>query len=209
MTQIKLHTIFILFFLVQVNNLFSQSDFKKFAIEFYYDNDYFNIPGKVTDRYYTNGLRLGIHYTKQSLKNYFPDNLLLSFKTDTNKKACWNVTQFMFTLVDISKETLNAMDCPYSGAIVLAHNIYSINENKTLGIKSEFQIGILGPWSFAKEAQIWYHKTLGFLGPKGWDTQLQNSLVLGYDLALEPKIYANTKIKLLGNIESEVGSLID
>jgi hypothetical protein len=56
----------------------------------------------------------------------------------------------------------------------------------------ELDLGIVGPWSLAKDAQIWIHEVRGFEIPQGWRHQLRNEpgLRLKYQRSLRFRAFS-------------------
>jgi len=88
------------FLLILLNSVetIAQSHIKDLTLEIYSDNDYYNILGPVTDKYYTNGLIVAINYTKTSPQNNFVSQLMFRFSNDSSKKISWALTQNMLQL---------------------------------------------------------------------------------------------------------------
>ena len=55
------------------------------------------------------------------------------------------------TTTDITKDTVSAIDWPYSGALFLTYSLILSNAQKTICIKSDLQLGVLGPLSLVSE----------------------------------------------------------
>ncbi len=199
----------ILLISVTLKPVIAQSHIKDLTLEIYSDNDYYNILGPVTDKYYTNGFKVAVNYIKTSPKNNFISQLMLRFSDDTSKKISLALTQNMFTPADITKDTVSAIDWPYSGALFLTYTLISSNAQKTFSVKSDLQLGVLGPWSLASETQIAYHGWLGFMPPKDWRTQIRNTPIINYNVALKPTLIANANVQLIGNFEINAGTLMD
>ena len=205
--KLLLFTIFLN--LLSFNRAIAQSHIKDLTLEIYSDNDYYNILGPVTDKYYTNGLKVAINYTKTSPQNNFVSQLMFRFSNDSSKKISWALTQNMFTPTDITKDTVSAIDWPYSGALFLTYSLILSNAQKTICIKSDLQLGVLGPLSLVSETQIAYHGWLDFFPPKGWRTQIKNTPIVNYNVSIQPKLFANLNMELIGNFEVNVGTLMD
>ncbi|MGD1841064.1 MAG: lipid A-modifier LpxR family protein [Thermonemataceae bacterium] len=178
------------------------------TLELYVDNDFFSI-GNRTDRYYTNGLRMAINYTKENDRNRFPDNLLIKYKEDKAIRYSWGLSQAMFTPENIEKDRLEEGDWPYAGGLFVSHEAYSQHPEKNTKIRSGFLLGVLGPWSLAEETQIWFHELPNDPRPNGWDWQIDNYPIINYHLFYETRLLKRKFVETRGLVGGAVGSLIN
>ncbi len=173
------------------------------------DNDFLVFFGSGSDRYYSNGTRLAIRYFKVNKRDRFLDKMMIRFKADSAKRYDWALTQAMFTPENIEKQVLDKGDWPYAGSLYVSHSVYSVNPKKNAGLRSEFYIGVLGPWSFAAETQIWVHTKLNYPIPRGWNWQIDNYPIINYNVSFEPEIYTTKYVDIIGSVESNAGSLMN
>lgn len=87
-----------------------------------------------------------------------------------------SIGQHIFTPEDVWQETLVVDDRPYAGYLYSSTGFHSKTSNRKN--TWEFQLGIVGPLSFAEETQTWSHDLLGAKRAKGWDNQLSNEITL-------------------------------
>ncbi len=171
------------------------------------ENDLYSFPGGNTDRYYTNGLRLDYHFSKKEFQ--FPSTLLLKISDDKNVFG-WGLAQYMFTPSRIDIRTVQYDDRPYAGALFGIHSLSSSDYEKKIRLTSEIYFGVMGPLSFAEEAQTAVHKLIRSPHPEGWQNQVSNDVVLNYNLHLEKEIaYIPEKLLVTGNMETFAGTLYD
>jgi len=171
------------------------------------ENDLYSFPGGNTDRYYTNGLRLDYHFSKNKFQ--FPSTLLLKISDDKNVFG-WGLAQYMFTPSRIDIRTVQYDDRPYAGALFGIHSLSSSDYEKKIRLTSEIYFGVMGPLSFAEEAQTAVHKFIRSPHPEGWTNQVPNDVVLNYNLHLEKEIvYISERLLVTGNIETYAGTLYD
>lgn len=166
----------------------------------YFENDLFG----ETDRNYTNGIRLS--WTSPDLSSYEKDKTLPKWLRESNDflhffhdrsllKRCSkarkerdnsnclsrnlvvNLGQLIYTPNDIEIESLIKTDRPYAGYLYLSFAYHTRSDLKLDTI--EFNTGIIGPASYAKEAQDFIHDLRGFDKFQGWDNQLDNELGIG------------------------------
>lgn len=178
----------------------------KHSLRILWDNDFINVRGDGTDRYYTNGIRIDYFYTKKH-KAKFPSSLLLNISDDNNNIYGWGVAQFMFTPKNIDVPDIQYNDRPYAGALYNIHSLQSIDNIKKIKIISEIRLGVIGPLSFAKETQTWAHRVISYTKPLGWHNQVPNDIILNYNISIEKQmLLASNKVLLVGIIETFSGT---
>lgn len=133
-----------------------------------------------TDRHYTQGIKLFYLHSDNFLPwrigavtNALPN---VSF-TGTNVKFGYDIGQNIYTPAHTRKPALQVGDRPYAGwlyiGLILQRRGVSFGDKLTQE-EFGFDAGVIGPWSLAKEAQIWVHETRDIPLPKGWKRQLEN-----------------------------------
>ena len=151
------------------------------AVNFRVDNDLFG--GEDQDQGYSNGALLTL--VSPNLVDYTDDPCL-------PRTACWvnsylerlhpgefdqqnmvfSIGQAIFTPTDYTRRDVIPDDRPYAG-ILLASFGYNARNDAHLRT-TQLQIGVVGPWAFAQEAQDAIHDALGDEKFQGWDNQLHN-----------------------------------
>lgn len=180
---------------------------EKHSIRISWDNDFMNFRGDGTDRYYTNGIRLDYFYTKKQ-KAKFPSSLLLNISEENNNLYGLGLAQFMFTPRNIGLADIQFDDRPYAGALYGVLSLESRDTINKIKITSEIFIGVIGPLSFADEAQTWAHRVIDYTKPLGWHNQVPNDIILNYNISLEKQIlYYPRKISVSGIMETFSGTL--
>ncbi len=177
--------------------------------EFSWDNDFLNVLGQGTDCYYSSGLKLAVLYKNKNRKSYLGDEGLLKFDSDSSVNYSWSITQNVFTPEDIKRNVLYVGDWPYAASLFVTHGAQSVNAKKNMSLKSEVSIGVVGPFAFGNEAQSWFHGIINYARPQGWEHQIKNNLMLNYRIDLEPKLYAADNVNIIGNIESQFGTILN
>jgi lipid A 3-O-deacylase len=179
---------------------------EKHSLRILWDNDFINVRGDGTDRYYTNGMRIDYFYTKKQ-KAKFPSSLLLNISDDNNNIYGWGLAQFMFTPRNIAVPDIQYNDRPYAGALYSIHSLQSIDKNKKIKVTSEIGLGVIGPLSFAKETQTWAHRVINYTKPEGWHNQVPNDIILNYNISIEKQILQPSKnLLVVGIIETFSGT---
>lgn len=195
----------LLLLIIHVSNASAQMMNSKHSLRILWDNDFINVRGDGTDRYYTNGLRIDYFYTKEH-KAKFPSSLLLNI-SDNNNIYGWGMAQFMFTPKNIAVPDIQYNDRPYAGALYSIHSLQSIDKIKKIKVTSEIRLGVIGPLSFAKETQTWAHRVINYTKPFGWHNQVPNDIILNYNINIEKQmLQLSKKILLVGIIETFSGT---
>jgi len=172
-----------------------------------WDNDFLNIRGDGTDRYYTNGIRLDLFYLKKQ-KTKFPSSLLLNISNDNNNIFSWGLAQSMFTPRNISYPDIQYNDRSYSGALFGIHSLQSTHSGKRTRVNTEIRFGVIGPLSFAKETQTWVHNAFNYTKPLGWHNQVPTDIILNYNINIEKQLlYPSRNLLVTGIIETYNGTV--
>jgi len=104
-------------------------------------------------------------------------NMLPFFKKPDDRRALSIlIGQSIYTPEDLERSDLILDDRPYAGYTYLGLAVHRITPKimDTL----EFDIGIVGPHSYAEDVQEWAHRLLDSEEPKGWSNQLKDEFAL-------------------------------
>ncbi len=140
-----------------------------------------------TDRFYTDGVALGVSHTGPSWMDPVADWLPWG---DGRRTVGYDVAQAMFTPSDTDRPVPDPNDRPYAGILAFGLTLHVERSNSYHGLK--FVTGVVGPSSFAEEAQANIHRLIGDKTSQGWDYQLHDEPI--FDLAYEYR----HKFRLLG-----------
>jgi len=156
------------------------------TLSIYYENDLF----AGTDRYYTNGTK--ISYTTPNLNRFEDDVFSRPFapaigflpyvnRPNYQRNFAISIGQNMYTPDNTESATLIESDRPYAGWLYLGFGM--IWKNQFVRNALTLEVGMVGPASYAEEAQRLIHDMRGIDVPKGWDNQLRNEIgaMLGYE----------------------------
>jgi len=121
------------------------------------------------DRYYTNGTFL-----------YFKS---LAKTSRLKKIREFKIGHQMYTPEFASSHTLQAIDRPYAGYIYARYSQLFFSD-KNYGLKSSFELGLLGPDAKAQELQNTIHAFYGFEDAEGWQYQINNTLGINMQFLL-------------------------
>lgn len=149
------------------------------TLSFYFENDLFGS----TDENYTNGARIswtspalrkfGDDRTLGSVAGYF-DNFTWTGNSDYERNVAFSLGQSMFTPRDVDSYALVEDERPYAGWLYVGMGI--IWKNERVKNSLVFNVGVVGPWSYAEETQRLVHEALDQDYPNGWDNQLGNEI---------------------------------
>lgn len=151
------------------------------TITIYWENDAL----ANTDRDYTNGIKLTwstpyqFDETQTRLPRWsYPIMNRLPYVKDTSRQrsVSLSVGQNIYTPEDIEEPNLIEDDRPYAGILYLAFGFHSKKERRK--DSWEFDIGMVGPNSYAEQTQNRIHNLIGSPRAQGWDHQLEDELSL-------------------------------
>ena len=168
---------------------------------FHYDNDYFT----KTDEYYTQGITF--EYVHPSIKNFLPAKLLWKpFKTTPQFGVTFNL--FGYTPTSIASDSILYDDRPFNANITLKTFLIQVDEINRQQISTAFSIGVMGPAGLGNEIQTNIHRWLKNPLPHGWQYQIQNDIIINYQLNYEKQLLAAGNYFLLnGTAEARAGTL--
>jgi hypothetical protein len=133
-----------------------------------------------TDRHYTQGLKFSymqadndLPCAVSSLATKIPP---FGFATNVFKFG-YEFGQSIYTPANLAARQLLPNDRPYSGWLYTGFVLQRRGLNSwQMPMLEDMQLdlGVIGPWSLAEEAQTTVHRLRGFALPQGWDNQLKN-----------------------------------
>ncbi len=157
----------------------AQRELKSGTTTIYFENDLFT----GTDRYYTNGAK--VSWTSPNLEKFRDENRarfllpvidLLPFVNAPGyqRNVGFSLGQNIYTPDDTESEKLVVHDRPYAGWLYLGFSL----ARKNVRFRDEFgfTVGVVGPWSFAQDAQRLVHAARDLEIPRGWQHQLDNEV---------------------------------
>jgi len=150
---------------------------------FSYDNDFFT----ATDQNYTQGYNFEL-VSPLFRKN--PVNKLFFKPASSSKKYGLSWEHIGFTPGNIGSPEIQRDDRPFASAIMLKSFMIATQPLKKSRFTSALNLGVLGPAAFGKEMQTEIHKVTGNIIPQGWRNQIQNQVVINYELGYEKQLLA-------------------
>ncbi len=157
----------------------AEDDVQRGTMSIYFENDLFT----GTDRFYTNGVKLS--WSSADLEKFADtpyasgllpliDHIPFINSSSYQKNLAFSVGQNIYTPDDTESTERLENDRPYAGWLYLGLGF--IWKNAAVRNSLAINIGVVGSWSYAEEAQRLVHETRGLAVPRGWDNQLHNEL---------------------------------
>ncbi|MEO7976911.1 lipid A deacylase LpxR family protein [Flavobacterium sp.] len=167
---------FFLLFILSSALAFAQG--KSAEIGFITDNDLYT--SSKNDMYYTNGLELFYRFLS---KNNNPK---------INKKITeFRIGQYIYNPRFINKEAITLNDRPFTGYLFAQAGRSFFYQSESV-LKTDFQLGYMGPNAFGRETQESFHRIIGYKDVYGWENQLHNALSLQAHVLYSKKLFVNT-----------------
>jgi len=172
------------------------------SIRINFDNDLFDN----TDRYYTNGVRFD--FISPSLKQSPLSWLMVPYWGQGINYYGVSIGQNMYTPSTTKIAGIQYGDRPYAAYLVFGSFKISNDPVKKFRQTSELDLGVIGPSSFGEFFQKTVHSNIPTNSePLGWEYQIQNDLVLNYNLTYEKSILSYRNVELNVNGAGDLGTL--
>ncbi len=179
------------------------------------ENDIYQRYRDITDRYFTNGLRLTL------LSNYWQRwptrHLLPTFHQRPGRRYdllyYFTIGQDIYTPRDILKPRFTSApayyDHPYAGYLFAAWGLTVSDAAGSRKLTTNLSLGVLGPLSLAAEGQMGLHHLIHNPQPIGWDKQLRTDPMLNYYVRYEGRPIGRfvRELDLVGGAEANAGTL--
>jgi lipid A 3-O-deacylase len=127
-----------------------------------------------TDRYYTNGFKLGFGVPFRALRDFFDISATFALDIFSDAQASHNfglfVGQNIYTPRDISIAAPQPADRPWAAWLYLGGVAQRVQGNRM--DTAEVDIGVVGPPALGEQVQSNWHRLIGVGQPMGWDNQL-------------------------------------
>jgi len=186
----------------KIDNMASYMDFNQsnyFRVN--YENDYFT----ATDRNYTQGYSL--EYMNALFKKNPINHLFLQPK-NAMVKAGLAFEHLGFTPKNLSSHEIELGDRPYAATAMLKSFLIATDTLTNIRVSSSFSLGIIGPMAMGYEIQSGIHAAIDGVEPSGWKHQIDNHVVISYEVGLEKElINLNDILALRANSNLKVGTL--
>jgi lipid A 3-O-deacylase len=128
--------------------------------------------GNITDRLYTNGLRLGWMSPTTKVPNFLED-LGRALWGEGQQRVGFDLSQQIYTPVNTALVVPDPHDRPYAG--LLLGNISLLSDTENTRSVLMLSLGLIGPGSGAENLQNGFHNLIGQEPVRGWGGQIQNT----------------------------------
>lgn len=192
--------IFVLINLLILISLNAKDDSDKLFVVSW-DNDMF----VKTDKYFTNGSSFTFYNGIKGIR-IINKALALPFKNASNKvfRNYYTLEQNIYTPSTINDSLLRIGDRPYAGTLMLDYGTQYYTDDKL--VWSQIGIGILGKYSFSKEAQNYVHEILNLNPGQGWEHQVSGAILFNVEVGLKQNLINQQFWQGGYNIEGQLGT---
>lgn len=150
---------------------------RKTEIGFITDNDLYT--SSKNDMYYTNGLELFYRFLSKN------NNEKISKKITE-----FRVGQYIYNPRFINAESIYENDRPFT-AYLFAEAGRSFFYKSESVLKTDFQLGFMGPNALGRETQESFHHIIGYKNVYGWENQLHNAFGIQVHVLYSKKLFPN------------------
>ncbi len=159
-----------------------------------------------TDRYFTNGITIGLQAAWLGLSPV--QKLMLPYRHKAFVAYKLSIVQDMYTPTDTRMAPSLSNDRPYASYLYLGFRKTLADPLRRLKIASQLDLGYLGPYSPGSYLQTMVHKTFPTNDmPLGWETQINTDIILNYTVHVQKAILMKENITLLAGGEVKAGTL--
>lgn len=159
-----------------------------------------------TDRYYTNGIKLGVGLPFELLQSPAAE-VLRQFDPHNGEDV--HVGLFighnLYTPRDIEVASAQPLDRPWAAWLYLGGVAQRARDNRLDTV--EFDVGVVGPAALGEPVQKTWHRLVDTREPRGWQHQIRNEPVFMFSY-LQKRRYGNDRIDLILNGGGSLGSVM-
>ncbi len=170
-------------------------------IRLQYDNDFFS----ATDRYYTQGIQLSIIHPVIRFSPF--SYALIRLNKNALNYYGLQFEQDCFTPRSIRYDTLNYTERPYAAIFFVAHSLASLNPEKKIALKTQLDLGVIGPCARCEDEQKAIHRSLVNIQPLGWEYQLKTDYIINYRVLFEKGIFNKKNREVIVNTAARLGTI--
>jgi len=178
--------------------ILSRERFLKFSV----DNDIIDY----TDRFYTNGIRIDL--ISPFLAGNPVGKILVPYWGQALNYYGLSIVQNLYTPSTTKTGGILYGDRPYAAYLYFGCFKITNDPLKKFRLTSELDIGIIGPFSFGEWVQRSFHDAVPTNNePLGWEYQIQNDLVLNYQVTFDKGVFEQKWINLNLVSSASLGTL--
>jgi lipid A 3-O-deacylase len=163
---------------------------------------------KLTDRFYTNGLRLGWTSGEGVLPGFL-EQAGRRLWGDGTQRISIDISQQIYNPADTASRIPATGDRPYAG--VLMANASLTQDTATSRSVLSLGLGVLGPSALGQDVQNGFHDLIGQNHVYGWNTQLRDEPVvqatLGRTWRMPVAGFGGLEVDALPNVTVGIGTL--
>lgn len=160
------------------------------------DNDLYT--SSKNDMYYTNGLELFYRFLSKNNNEKI------------NKKITeFRIGQYIYNPRFINKEAVTINDRPFTGYLFAEVGRSFFYKSESV-LKTDFQLGFMGPNALGRETQESFHHLIGYKTVYGWENQLHNAFAIQAHVMYSKKLFPakhNDFIDLHFQSEANIGTI--
>jgi len=160
------------------------------------DNDLYT--SSKNDMYYTNGLE------------FFYRFLSKNNNEKINKKITeFRIGQYIYNPRFINETAVDINDRPFTGYLFAEAGRSFFYQSESV-LKTDLQLGFMGPNAFGRETQESFHHVIGYKKVYGWENQLHNALAVQVHVMYSKKLFPtkhNDFIDLHFQSEANLGTI--
>lgn len=162
-----------------------------------------------TDRYYTNGFKLGFGVPLKTLQRLFegPTTSTLNLLSNAEGQHHFGLFfgQNIYTPRDISVREAQPNDRPWAAWLYLGGVAQRSQDDRLHTV--EIDIGMVGPAAVGEQVQSQWHSLAGLRQPQGWDNQLPNepALLVSY---VHKRRFGTTRVDVVPHIGASLGTVM-
>ncbi|TDW45927.1 hypothetical protein EV144_107119 [Flavobacterium sp. 270] len=146
-------------------------------IGFISDNDLYT--SSKNDMYYTNGLELFYRFLSKNENEKI------------NKKITeFRIGQYIYNPRFINETAVDINDRPFAGYLFAEAGRSFFYQSESV-LKTDFQLGFLGPNALGRETQESFHHIIGYKKVFGWDNQIHNAFAVQAHVMYSKKLFPN------------------
>jgi len=160
------------------------------------------------DFYFTNGFQLDVFHTKLLRSPIMAVLMPTGNNNEGHTYTGLQLRQEIFTPKDLAADSISAGDHPYAATLSLTQVAVNIMPEKLMRIVTGLRLGIMGPASLGFRTQELAHRISNpSRPPQGWKYQLQNDVIVNYEVLVEKGIIKNDLFIVGGVGSGRLGTL--
>ena len=161
-----------------------------------------------TDHYYTNGISFRLQAPGLLMTSL--NKAMIPYFHEADFSYELRLASEIYTPTDTRIAPALKNDRPYASNIYLGFSKNIMDRMRKLRLRSEMQIGYLGPHSPGASIQKLVHETFPTNDePVGWETQLKTDLILNYSVELQKALNHTPNSVVSYTVKTEAGTYAD